>query len=265
MKIVEVEDKPKRSAVSAPQEPKFIKVIREKLYLPPPRRTSRRQKQTIGLFSIWSVVFWTFFISSHTEANIPEFLFYYGLLSILIINTILFMQKRETDEMKEETRLDIIKSLPAFALWGGLIFGLNFFLIVGSGNKLAVPSTFEVLRQLIVVVPCESLIFIVYLPPILDWGIASKIPLVPGWIYAQVLFGMLHVFSGAMPLSLGIFAVMIGIVWYIIYSMRKMPKYGRYFGLAAVMAWHFSHNVVAESVADVVADPLIMLFKLMGL
>ena len=264
MKVLEVpvleKEKPVRS--KPPPRPIIIQKLERVLHI---ERLPRRQRRGIGFLGIWTVSFSTFLLVYGEQVNLHEVFFYFIFLILVILAT-LMIGTREAEQVTSEATFNIARILPALFVWGVGIFLFMLSIFMLTGAKIGPPSNYDIMRQLLIVVPAETMIFIIFLPAVLDAGIFDRIPWVPGWVAAQGIFGGMHIVSGSMTPTMGLLAALMGVLWYIMYSAGRMPKYGHYFGIGSVLAFHFTNNIMALSVkATVVADPLVVIFKLMGL
>lgn len=262
MKVIEVPIKEKESKPKAVKTPVIIQRIEKVFHI---ESLPRRQRQGIGLLGIWTVSLATFLLVYGEQINLHEVFFYFIFL-VLSMLTVFTIGTKESREVTKETTLSVAKTLPAFFVWGLGTFVLLFTVFMFSGTRITLPSQYAIMRQLLIIIPAETMIFIVFLPAVLDAGISSKIPWLPGWIASAGIFGLMHWVSGAMPLSMAFFAFLMGILWYVMYSAGRMGGgYGQYFGIGSVLALHFVWNVMALSASTIKADPLVVLFKIMGL
>lgn len=253
-------EKPARSKPRP--RPVFIQKVERLLHI---ERLPRRTRRGIGFLGVWTVSFATFLLVYGEQVNLHE-VFFYSIFLVFAILATFMIGTKEAEQVTEETTFNIARILPAIFVWGLVIFIFMISVFMLSRATIAFPGAYEVMRQLLVVVPFETLIFIIFLPPVLDAGIFDKIPWVPGWVAAQAIFGGMHFVSGSMTLTMAFFAGLMGVLWYIMYSAGRMKQHGQYFGIGSVLAFHFTWNVMALSVSStIVADPLIVLFKLMGL
>lgn len=265
MKVIEIpiieKEKPARSKPRP--RPVIIQKLERVLHI---ERLPRRQRRGIGFLGVWTVSFSTFLLVYGEQVNLHE-VFFYSVFLIFIILATFMIGTKEAEQVTSEATFNVARILPALFVWGiGIfLFMLSLFMLMGA--QIGPPSNFDIMRQLLIVVPFETLLFIIFLPAVLDAGIFDKIPYVPGWVASAGIFGGMHVVSGSMTLSMGFFAGLMGVLWYIMYSAGRMKgDYGQYFGLGSVLAFHFTWNIMAMSVkTEVVADPLVVLFKLMGL
>jgi hypothetical protein len=228
------------------------------------RSLPRKARYGIGFLGLWSVTFASFLLAYGEQVNLHEVFFYFIFLILCILAT-LMIGSEEAEQVQEDATLRISRFIPAICVWGPSIFLFMLTIFMVTGARLSFPNTYSILRQMLIVVPAETAIFIIFLPPVLDAGIFNRIPWIPGWVAAQGIFGLMHVVSGAMTPIMGFFAGLMGILWYIMYSAGRMKKHGQYFGLGSVLAFHFVWNVMAESASEITADPLVTIFKMMGL
>lgn len=213
----------------------------------------------LTLFTIWIVALFSWSIFLLNTMGLQEALgfMWYTLFVLAVLSLVIGFAflKGKKEELRRILILDADKEMYAMVLWAFLIFAFLFsgyVLILGYYTQWL--STKEFVRELILVVPAETFIFVAMLPLIMP-RITKKKDKSYGWVIAQVTFALMHIpaysTSGYMWL-LVFFAFVMGIFFYQLYRMGNKKIWG---GVMSVMAVHFIWNVFALSVKKVSTRP----------
>ncbi len=126
-------------------------------------------------------------------------------------------------------------------IFGGLtaagLLGAAFAI---RGVSFGAPSTDDVLVQILLVAPNETFAFLLLIPALLPRTVFGM----PGWAWAQVMFGSFHYVAYALAPFAIVFAIAIGLVWY---QIKEAGKAHAVFGLAWVLAFHAVWNILSGS------------------
>ena len=215
------------------------------------------QKKPYGKLAVSIWVVWCLFYVMYTVYTLGTMSFdefkanwwYMQSISIMFIVVVgysLFNPKVKQEVSKILT-MDLSRVVYCMLIWGVFLFISYFGLYTLNGYTFKLTSFDDIFRTAILVVPAETALFILLAPTIIEKII--EVPL--GGYLAQVYFGLMHIAaysnqaSGMSLVMLVIFAMMMGMIWYTIYIYGE--KYWLA-GLGAVMAWHFTHNVMSMSV-----------------
>jgi len=203
-----------------------------------------------------------------TVLELATFVFYAMLMSFVFTITILaaFLHPklgRAKATLKNIFSTSIFHTFDQMFV-GVLLFFVLFVIYLLIGVSLSMPSSKQILIQMIWVVPPETFIFIVFLPLLLP-----QIWKMPPWVFAQIVFAGMHTIHYSQitndPFSLAFMlfiAFMMGCLFYLMY--RAGEKY-KGLGLVAVMSTHFVWNIMAIAAGGTMTTALIWFVRILGI
>ena len=195
---------------------------------------------TIGLYVAWQVAMALVILQRVFEfgAGAISDLWYWGMLNgafgWFLARQV---QRRSKGEIEELLTLDVVESLYPMLASFAAHFAVLTIVYAGAGIPMALPSTPDILRQLFVVTPTETFVWIFFLPRVLGNYFG-----VPAWVWSSVSFGGFHAFAYDADLGQMALAAIFNVVWYMLYQGRA--RY-RFLGLPFVWMSHFALNVFA--------------------
>ncbi len=192
----------------------------------------------IGLFGAWQLAMFLVILQRITEFGVGALAdLWYAALMDGVFAWFLAKQveRRARGEIQELLTIDLLESVYPMLASFVAHFAALFTVYAGAGIPLGVPAWSDVLRQLFVVTPTETFVWIFFLPRVLP-DIAG----IPSWVWSSVSFAGYHVFAYGADLGAMALAGILNGVWYMLYEGRA--KY-RFLGLPFVWMSHFSLNV----------------------
>jgi len=221
----------------------------------------------LSLFVMCTVLL-VFASSGITILELATFVFYAMLTSFIFTITVLaaFLHPKLGDA---KATLKRIFSTSIFHTFDQMFVGLLLFIVllvvyILIGVSLTMPSTKQIVIQMIWIVPPETFIFIVFLPLLLP-----QIWKMPPWVFAQIVFVGMHTVHYSQitndPISHAFMlfvAFMMGCFFYLMY--RAGEKY-KGLGLVAVMSTHFVSNVMAIAAGGTMTTALVWFVKVLGI
>jgi hypothetical protein len=200
------------------------------------------------------MLFAGFYLLSVGDAILSAFVFYFMVMIGLYTHTLAlsYLQNKKSFLMDlMDYDLDDIWSpllIWGFGLW--IIFFL-FYRTIDAGITFATMD--EILYNVILVVPSETFIFVVFLPEIMPEYFGA-IPFtkirIPGWFWgAGFFFGTYHFWAYQGNIWQIMIAMIVGLGFYALYKYGKKNR--NVGGIMSAMAVHFNLNFWALSTVSI--------------
>jgi hypothetical protein len=219
--------------------------------------------RTISFFVTWVLAEYLFIVGLLRTIDLPTLgllLFYTTFSTILLVLAVgLATLRRKLVLLRKFLTFDMAHILWPLVVGGFGTFIVLFVVFTAVGRTFNALPLDIILTQALIVVPSETVIFIILLPLLLP----GKVFGIPGWLWAQLSFGGFHYAAFGIDLYQMFIAFTFGVIWYQIFVLGERVAF---LGVGFVLAFHFVWNVAVLSTTGslTVADPLVEIVNILS-